>query len=75
MLRVWSKRTEIASLNAKRCLSCDEGHRTLANSCMRKEAIKKTREEAIKEEERKEMAIKRVAEQTAKQTIAATQNA
>lgn len=42
---------------------------------MRKEAIKKTREEAIKEEERKEMAIKRVAEQTAKQTIAATQNA
>jgi len=63
--------------DVKRCLNCGEGHRTLANSCpLRKEAIKKTREEKTKkEEEKKEIPIKRVAEQTAKQTIEATQNA
>jgi len=60
----------------KRCLNCGEAHRTLANSCpLRKEAMKKTREEKNKkEEEKKELPLKKVAEQTAK-TVAATQNA
>jgi len=61
----------------KKCLNCGEGHRTMANSCpIRKEAMKQTREErAKKEEEKKDIPIKKVAEQTAKQTVAATQNA